>query len=186
MSVISKLLRRFIRREDGNVVVEAVLVIPMLAWAQAGIYSYWDQYRTITTVQKASYSISDLVSRQQGTVNDAFIAGLKTTMEYLLDTDQTVKMRMTSYTWSDADSRYEVVWSVSPGNQMTTWNTGTIANIKQFLPDMSDGDSAVLLETAVQYTPAIDFGLAPNTIKQFIVTRPRFLPQICHDSFACS
>ena len=68
---------------------------------------------------------------------------------------------------------------------MTALTTADLAGLVARLPTMSDGDSAILLETRVPYTPPLSFGLEPTTIEQFIVTRPRFLPKICHTSFAC-
>jgi Flp pilus assembly protein TadG len=83
MSFLRSLLRRFARDEKGSLVVEAIIVMPMFVWAYAGLFVYWDAYRSINTVQKASYTISDLISRSQASVNDAYIAGMATTFNTL-------------------------------------------------------------------------------------------------------
>ncbi|MFN3822575.1 MAG: TadE/TadG family type IV pilus assembly protein [Pseudorhodobacter sp.] len=178
--------RRFAKDEGGNVILETLIALPMLIWAHAALFAYWDAYRTINTVQKAAYTVSDLISRQQGSVNNAYLNGMRTTMNYLLDDDQAGTMRITSYRWSEINDRYEVIWSNSNISGKPALTTAAIANLTGALPNMSDGDSAILLETRVPYTPPLRFGLEPTNIEQFIVTRPRFLPRICHVSFPCT
>ena len=185
MSILYNLLRRFVRDEKGSVLVEGIMVLPMFVWAYAGLFVYWDSYRSINTVQKVSYTISDLISRTQAPLNDAFIGGIRGTMNLMLDAGQTGELRVTSYRWSDANNRFEVIFSRSPGNALPELTDAGLAGLTARLPAMSDGDSAVLVETAIPYTPPMAFGLSPTTIRQFIVTRPRFLPKVCHVSFPC-
>ena len=54
------------------------------------------------------------------------------------------------------------------------------------LPNMADGDHVVLVEVEVNYKPSFNVGLGNQTLKQFIVTRPRFVPRICLSGVACS
>jgi Flp pilus assembly protein TadG len=187
MRFVYKLIRRFSRDEKGGLVVEAVLVLPVLFWALAALFSFWDAYRTINTVQKASYTISDLISRVQvnAGVDDAYVNGLRRTMDYLLDVDQAADIRVTSYRWNNTDSRYEVIWSRSPNNAMLQLTTATLESLSAKLPIMSDGETAVLVETKVNYTPILKYGLVQRELTQFIVTKPRFLPRICHVNETC-
>lgn len=185
MSFLSHMLRRFAREEKGGLIVEAVMVMPMLIWAYVGLFAYWDAYRSANTVQKAAYTISDLISRSQGNVDDAYLAGMRTTMNAILDQDQAGQIRVTSYRWSAPHTRYEVIFSRSPDDAMQPLNDANLASLTGRLPTMSDGDSAVLVEATVPYTPPVAFGLSPSTIEQFIVTRPRFLPKLCHTGFSC-
>ena len=185
MSFLSYVLHRFARDEKGSLVVEAVMVLPALIWAYAGLFAYWDAYRSINTVQKASYTISDLISRSQTSVNDAYLGGMRTAMNTMLAGDQAGDIRVTSYRWSGPRDRYEVIFSRSPNNAMAPLNNSNLASLSDRLPTMSDGDSAVLVETRIPYTPPVAFGLTPAVLEQFIVTRPRFLPKLCHTSFSC-
>jgi Flp pilus assembly protein TadG len=187
MSFLAHRFRRFFRDESGTIVVDVVLLLPVLVWGYVGLFAYWDSYRSINTVQKASYTISDLLSRSQNVVgiNDAYLAGMRTTLNTMIDSDQSSKIRVTSYKWSESRNRYEVIFSRSPSSAMTALTTNDLAAMTNRLPIMSDGDSAVLLEVEVAYTPPVAYGLEPTTIKQFIVTRPRFVAKLCHVSFAC-
>jgi hypothetical protein len=191
MSILSKLLRHalrkngFLRDEAGTIIVDAVLILPAFIWAYAGLFAYWDSYRTINTVQKVSYTVSDLISRSQGPIDDAFIGGMRDTMNYMLDSDQAGEIRVTSYQWIGPASRYEVIFSRSTNAALPVLTTADLANLTTRLPLMSDGDSAVLLETRVPYSPPMAFGLQPTTIEEFIVTRQRFLPRLCHVDVEC-
>lgn len=62
------LKRRFItylRAEDGLVLAEALIMLPLLIWGLIAMFNYWDVFRTINMTQKAAYSIADLLSRQR-------------------------------------------------------------------------------------------------------------------------
>jgi hypothetical protein len=187
MSILSKLLRRFARDEHGTIMIDTILVLPMFVWAYAGLFVYWDNYRSINTVQKASYTVSDLISRSQDSdgINDAYIAGMRTAFNSMIGTDGSGDIRVTSYTWSDVRNRYEVIFSNSPNNAMSELTNGDLAGLTNYLPIMSDGDSAILVETKVPYVPPLAYGLDPTDLRQFIVTRPRFLPKLCHEDFPC-
>lgn len=180
MSFLSKQIRRFLREEKGTIVVDAVMVMPMFIWAYAALFAYWDAYRSINTVQKAAFTISDLVSRSQAPVNNDYIDGMGETMNYMLDADQAGDIRVTSYRWSEANDRFEIIFSRGSEGAMPALTTADLSALSGRLPEMSDGESAVLLETRVPYTPPMAFGLQPTVIEQFVVTRPRFLPKLCH------
>lgn len=174
------LLRRFRRSEQGYMVVEATLILPFLLWGYIALYSYWDAYRVMTDVQKASYTISDLITRQQATIDNNFINGMRLTMNAMLSVDEeSAEVRVTSLTWSQANNRFEVEWSRTSGTTRPALTTASLQAFRDRIPDMSDGDTAVLVETWVNYRPAMRLGgIGDMTFEQFIVTRPRFAPRI--------
>jgi Flp pilus assembly protein TadG len=178
-------LQRFARDEGGTLLAEMVLVLPLFLWGYLALYVYWDSYRAINTVQKASYTVADYISRERSTLTQAEINGMDSMMEFMLDEDQDVKMRLTSIYWDPVDTRYEVQWSRSPGNAVTLLTTESLQVLAPRIPMMSDGDSAVIVETEVNYMPAFDVGLPDDTIDNFIVTRPRFLTRVCLDGETC-
>lgn len=185
MSVLPKSLHRFLRDEKGTIVVDALILMPMFIWAYAGMFAYWDTYRSANTVQKVAFTVSDLVSRAQGPIDDSYILGMRDTMNFMLAGDQAGAIRITSYRWNGPDDRYEVIFSRATNGAMPGLNNNDLADLVHRLPSMADGDSAVLLETRVPYAPPMAFGVQPTTIEQFIVTRPRFLPKLCHVDYAC-
>lgn len=178
MTFMTRLFRRFSRGEDGSVTAEAVIVLPLLIWAYLALFVYWDLFRSLNTVQKAAYNISDLISRQSE-VNTKFLDGMLSIMNYLIDSDQQAKMRLTSVQWVEKDKKYVVLWSHSPGSGMTSLTNTTVQAYKTRIPTMADGNSVILVETEVSYKPAFDAGIAPRTFSELVVTRPRYYIRIC-------
>ena len=178
-------LRRFLRDENGALIAEAVLVLPFLLWSYLALFVYWDAFRAVNVVQKAAYTVSDILSREQASVTETYIAGLDTLIENLIDTDQEAKTRVTSLTWSDTNNRFEVYWSRSPGGALPQLTTASLNALADRLPQMAAGDNVVLVEVEVDYRPAFNVGINDQTLKQFIVTRPRALPKICLVGVPC-
>ncbi|MDT8856536.1 TadE/TadG family type IV pilus assembly protein [Paracoccaceae bacterium Fryx2] len=178
MKRLLRKVRGFRRGDDGSVVVEAVIVLPLMFWAYLTIFDYWDGFRAMNTIQKASYTISDMISREMEPVNSAYIRGMRDTMNYMLDPDESAKIRVTSVMWDELDDRYEVLWSNSPDGQMQPLTTATLQPLAYRLPMMADGTTVLLLQTEVRYRPPFNTGLNPMTYEYFIVTRPRFAPRV--------
>lgn len=176
---------RFARDEGAAVIAEAVIVLPLFLWAYIALFVYWDAFRSMNTVQKAAYTVSDMISREQDGIQSDYIDGMKKVMEYLIDEDQNVRLRVTSVTWSAPNNRFEVHWSRAPGNLMTPLTTASLQNYVAQIPNMAAGDYVVLVEVEVDYQPGFDVGLPNQTFHQFIVTRPRFLPCIALDNISC-
>ena len=184
-SVLRRPLRRFLREDRGSVVAEAVIVLPVLLWAYLALFTYWDAFRSLNTVQKASYTVSDMVSRENLGISTAYVDGLDRMMEYLVDDGQNVSMRLTSVTWSATNNRFEVHWSLSPGNAMIPLTTTTLQPLASKIPNMAAGDYVVILEVSVPYAPTFSIGMNDMNFEEFIVTRPRFLPCLPLDNIIC-
>jgi hypothetical protein len=185
MSLLYRLTHRFRRDESGTLMAEAVLVLPFMLWSYLALFVYWDVYRSINTVQKASYTIADMISREMREVNPNYVNGMDLIVEYMIDQDQEAKTRVTSLTFSGLNNRYEVIWSRSPGGRMPELTTASIASLASRLPKMADADPLVLVEVEVNYETAFNVGIGDQTLKQFIATRPRFLPRLCMTGVVC-
>lgn len=186
MFKLRNLLRKFRRDEDGAVMAEGLIVMPLLLWAYLALFVYWDAYRSVNTAQKAAYTISDMISREMVTLPTTYVTGMRDLMSYLVGSDQEVRIRVSSVKYSGTNSRLEVEWSRSPDSAMPELTTATIVNYKAQIPDMADGDSVVIVETEVDYHPAFNVGMNDQQLDQFIVTRPRFIPKICMTDVTCS
>lgn len=179
-------LRRFVRNEEAAMVAETIIVLPLLLWAYIGLFVYWDAFRSLNTVQKAAYTISDMISRQQTGITTSYINGAHRVLDYLIDDDVVSTMRVTSVAFSAANNRFEVHWSRSTNNVlMPPQTTTSLQNYISQIPNMTAGDYVVIVEVTVPYHPAFNVGMADQTFREFIVTRPRFLPCIPMDSVTC-
>jgi hypothetical protein len=185
---LSHRLRRFLRDEDAAIIAETVIVLPLLLWAYIGLFVYWDCFRSLNTVQKATYTVSDMLSRdlsQTGITSD-YITGLHSVVEYLIDHDQDSRMRVSSIYWNTANSRYEIHWSrTTDASALPALTTANLQNFTAQIPTMSPGDTAVIVEVRVDYVPAFNVGMTNQTFSEFIVTRPRFQMCIIMDGILC-
>ena len=179
-------LRRFLRGEDAAIVAEAVIVLPLLLWAYIGLFVYWDTFRTINTLQKATYTIADMISRQQTGINSSYVNGAQSVLDYLINDGTSSALRITSVTYSQANDRFEVHWSrTTDAARLPALTTISLQDHSSQIPVMTPGDYVVIVESIMPYTPAFNVGLSAQTFSQFVVTRPRFLPCIPMDNVSC-
>lgn len=182
----SRPFARFLRDEGGVLLAETVIILPLLIWAFIGLYVYWDAYRSITTVQKAAYTISDMITREMNSISDNYITGLDSVMEYLVDEDQDVTTRVTSVAWSENNQRFEVHWSRAVGSAFVPLTTTSLQPLAHNIPAMAEGDFAMVVEVWVPFTPVFNVnGLTTDHFSEFIVTRPRFLRCIVLNNGIC-
>lgn len=185
---IAKSARRFLRQDRGSIAAETVMVVPALILGYLAFFAYWDIYRMSNVIQKATYTVSDMVSRELAALPTTYIPGMKSLLEYMINDQTDVKLRVTSVVFSegvnildedDPDDSFSVQWSISPEGGMTPWTNETLTTVVDRIPRMSDGDSVVLVETELTVQPVFEVGLSNQVISNFVVTRPRFLPKIC-------
>ena len=139
----------------------------------------------MNTVQKAAFTVSDMISREQTGIQTAYVDGMSDVMEYLIDENQDARVRVSSVTWSVDNNQFEIHWSASPGNTMTPLTTTSLQDYAYQIPTMSPGDFVIIFEVQVDYQPSFDIGMPDQTFTQFIVTRPRFLPCLPLDNVSC-
>lgn len=186
MYTTANVIHHFVRDERGSVMAETVIVLPMLLWSYLALFVYWDAFRSTNEVQKASFTISDIISREMVTKPASYFDGLRNVAELLVSDDQDVKLRVTSITYDEDDLQFEVLWSYSPSSAMPELTTTTLQLLKDRIPAMKDADFATIVETEVGYKPAFNVGLPDQVMKQFIVTRPRFVAPNCLSGRVCT
>lgn len=177
-------LRRFSRDTRGSVVVEAVLILPLLLWAYTATFVFFDAYHTETRNLRATYTIADLVSRQTRMLHASDIDGMNKVFDMLNNTavtGQTTAIRITDVQWDQKSKSYKVIWSDGT-NGMPPQTDASINLMADKLPDLSDGDTELVVETWLTYKPAFDpifgAGLTARTLYQMVTTRPRLSPQV--------
>jgi Flp pilus assembly protein TadG len=171
---------RFLRDDRGTVLVEAVLVLPFLMWGYVATFVFFDAFLAQTINLKSAYTIADLVSRQTKELKPADIEGMKQVYDFLnktAATGQTGWIRISDVYWDDTDKVYKVSWSyATDGHSIQT--DSTINNYADKLPSLAVGDTEIVVETWLSFTPAFNVGIAARTFSQFVVTRPRMAPDV--------
>lgn len=193
-------IRRFLRDERGGILIEFLFMLPLMIWAWIALTVFWDVFRTINTAQKAAYSISDLISRQEANLTPSFIDGMQDVFDFLMiNNGESVGIRITSIYYDAEDDEHELIFSVSPGNKLNPLSDADLVRLSDQIPLMGDTDSVVIVETYVEYTfpfqiPFIDAGVIifdenagpqRQVFGEFVVTRPRFKSYICLDVPGC-
>lgn len=179
-------LRRFRRDPTGSLVVESVFIVPTLALALIAFFAFWDAYRSQNMVQKASYAIADMLSREMIPATPAFLDGLDRTLDFLVQ--RNARMRITSVSrLSDGPTGLtglSVLWSYSPGNAMQPLTAATLQRVERDIPMMAIGSNVVIVEVSVPFTSVGQF-LSVTSMDEVVVVRPRFVPRLCLTTASC-
>lgn len=177
-------LRRFAADDRGAFITEGILVVPALIWAYLAMFVFWDGYRTVNRVQKASYALADMISRELA-VTPAYLGGLGSVLDYLLASPMGTTLRISSVTFDQADDRFEVLWSCSVKGVQPRLTTASLQTFVDRIPAMSDGNTVVIVEASLTYDAALNIGIPAPPVHQFIVTRPRFAPRVTLTGNSC-
>ncbi|WP_374434891.1 TadE/TadG family type IV pilus assembly protein [Tabrizicola sp.] len=181
--------KAFLKDEDGLILAETVMMLPLLIWALVAMFIYWDVFRTVNVTQKAAYSIADLLSRQRDTIPTAFLNGLQNIGDFLTPGGHELSIRVTSFECvsptrlvCDANNgSYRLLFSRSPQNKVPDLTQAQIQSWRGVrIPIMNNGDSLYVVETQVDFRTQMKTVLAgfmvaveDGTYGTFVVTRPR-------------
>jgi len=173
--------RAFREDEHGGIAVEAALVFPMLTWAFLATIVYFDAFRSQSTNAKAAYTVSDMISRETDYITPAYIDSLWNVHKFLTTSNRDTDLQVTIVEYDEDWLDYNVRWSKARGafEEMTE---DDLDDLEDRLPVMPDGEIVILLQTRMVYEPSFSIGLDAFTFDNFIVTRPRFSPQLCYNS----
>lgn len=170
-------LQRWLCDTRGALTVETVIVLPMLLVAFLALLVFYDAFRTQKVNVSASYTLSDLISRQVAPVTPAFLEGLHEIYDHISRANHATSLRISSVYWNVIAEEYQVVWSYATRGGTPLGNAALNERVDR-LPVIPRADTVILMEATMEYRPPISQGLGNQTFAHFVVTRPRFAPQI--------
>lgn len=178
-------LRRFLGDEKASVTIEALAAISIMTLGLTSFFYFWSAYQAENRVQKATYTVSDLISRQRGTtITKVFLDGMENTAEFLMHNDQNALMRFTQVRrvsgTATSSTGLAVDWSYSPCGARTALTTSTVNTIYPKLPMIDLGAALVVVELTVDYSPGFTYQqqtLGKMTFNGFLAAMPRFEQQ---------
>jgi hypothetical protein len=141
------------------------------------MFVFWDAFKTQNINLKASYTIADMISREQEMICDAYIDGARSIYAFLSPGDTNHQVRVTSVRQvRDEDDNLEwEFWSFATDGMLPYTD---LDQFQDMLPMMADFDSLLIVNTATDWTPIFNAGLSAMTLSETVVTSPRFSPQI--------
>ena len=179
--ILSK-LRSFARDTNASASIEAAIIFPVLFWAYAASFTYFEAYRAQAVAEKAAYTISDMLSRETLPITPTYLTNARNIYKDLsgLSPGETA-LRVTLLRWDGDQNKFKIDWSKRRGDIPRLRNRD-VTDYDALLPTLVANERVILVETASDYNPAFSVGLAPRVIETFVFTRPRFAPQIVWDS----
>ncbi|WOI57053.1 hypothetical protein [Palleronia sp. LCG004] len=184
MPLPRKRLVRFARCEDGSYSVEAVMILPLLLWVALASMTFIDGYRQQNANLRTTYTIADMLSRQSDPVGPRFVDGLGRIHTFLTQGKNETSLRVTVAIWNEPDGKHELVWSDSTGNAPAPITDVTLAQLSPSIPALSNGSTAIIVETWMDYEPVFKIGLSPHRFHHSAIVTPRFRPQLKYEAGA--
>ena len=174
-----------LRREEGSVSAEAVLMTPLLVWAWIAMYVFFEGLRENNINLKASYTVADLLSREEDEVDMDYLNGMTSVFEWLSRSSGAVALRVTVVEFDDngtpgdsADDFHDKVWSRGVSGPAELTQEQISERLTPHIPILAHDDTAIVIETWAQFQPILDMVFARTDVHNIIVTPPRFAGQL--------
>jgi len=185
--------RRYLGDERASITVEMVMVFPILLWGYFGMFILFDAYRALSSNIRASYTISDMLSREVNEVNAAYIEGLNDIQDVLTQSPERTVLRVTFVSYDAASETHTLEGSYSTEGKDPIAAGNFQTAIVDNLPPMPDTGWLIVVETWVAYIPFMNITLeqlyqmgeksdryvfGPFFFESLVSVRPRFAGQM--------
>ncbi|MEE4120657.1 MAG: TadE/TadG family type IV pilus assembly protein [Paracoccaceae bacterium] len=185
-------LSAFARDTRGVVSVEAAIIAPFLLGIFAASFVWYDAFRTNNEVIKGTYTVADMISRQQTTLPEEAFDGLAYAFDFMVRSRTPTQLRITSIVCMEdcddetkRDLRMCWSWAQTGFAGFEPYDATTVEVLFPQVPLMTLGDTVVVTEGRVNYQPVFDRWLDEMELSNTIVTRPRFAPEIGYEDQEC-
>jgi Flp pilus assembly protein TadG len=180
LRAITSSIRRFRQSETGSFTTEAVIIFPLLVWSYTAMFVFWDAFKTQNVNLKASYTIADMISREQQQINQAYLDGALSIYAFLSSTTENHRVRV-SVVKNTVDpmgnESLTLEWSQVSGKNVLAYTD--INQVSNIIPLMAGNDTVIVVTTFSDWSPLFNVvGMAPMTLTETTVTAPRFIPGI--------
>ncbi len=182
--VIKSYIRDFCEDTRGTVMVETVMTLPMLFWGLTAMFEFFELHRYKSARDKATYTIADMLSRENAVVTDTYMDNAMTLFNEIASDAGTNQLRVSVISFDEDNNVYELVWSEIRGHGgMSVLVNNDVRNDHDILPILDDGEQVILVESESDYNTIFDIGISNDlTIDTRVFTSIRFAPQLCFDS----
>lgn len=179
----SKLRLGHLRNERGSISVEAILMFPLLVWAFVAMFVFFEALREKNINLKATYTISDLMSRETETIDDDYLHGMTNIYAWLSRSQQPVSLRVTSVRYDEDLDQHIKMYSESVTGRPELDQDEIDQILTPHIPIMADDDAVIVVETWTTYDPIMDIGLTDTEIYNIVVTSSRFAGYLNYEGY---
>ena len=172
------LLRQWRDGERAAISVETAVMLPLLVFLYLTTWVYFDAYRKRAILEKASFTVGDLLSRQTDTIHDADIEGLRDLFAFIASTGETSWLRVSEITRVTADD-WDVEWSYATGRNPILRDSH-LERVAADLPEITVGARVIIVQTHTRYFPVFNVGLPHRVMTTFTPTRTRYAGQLSY------
>lgn len=171
--MMAVLMRSFLRDRRGASAVEFALLVPVLLTLLLGSITVFDLFRTSQAVEKATFTVGDMLSRNKLGLTEPDLNLMVAFVERTVETQSKPRLRVSSI--ATVGGQLKVNWTRSVGNERVEMGAVSLDGV----PLMAEGDSVILTEAFIPHQAFVPIA----TFDQFVyhkraVHRPRFVGKI--------
>jgi len=177
MNLIKKILKRLRRNEDGSILAELALSMPLYIGMLTGVVEVGNYMLLNLKVQHTVVSLADLVTRDEE-ISEAVIADIFEVMPQIMAPYEvgTGSVAIVSAVSQTVDVPATVFWQRSGGGSLMATSEfgaeGELATLPTVIT-MRDDETVLATEIYFQYEPLIFSFLPSQTIRRVSYFRPR-------------
>lgn len=182
--VIKSKIRDFAEDTRGTILVETVITLPLLLMGLAAMFEFFEIHRFQSTRDKATYTLADMISRENGTINDVYMDNALTLFNEIADDYGDNQIRISVIDFDADDNEYGLMWSETrgTGGNMVPLTDENVREDHAVLPILADGEPVILVESRSEYRTIFDVGFSDKMeVKTRVFTSIRFAPKIDWD-----
>lgn len=177
MNLIRKILKRLRRNEDGSILTELALSMPLYIGMLTGVVEVGNYLLLNLKIQHTVVSIADLVTRDEE-ITEAVMADIFQVIPQIMAPYQTGggSVAIVSSVSQTPDIAATVFWQRSGGGSLLAASDFGIEGELATLPGvitMRDGETVLATEVFFRYEPLIFSFLPSQTIRRASYFRPR-------------
>jgi Flp pilus assembly protein TadG len=182
--------KRFLSQEAGGLSVETVIIFPLLLWAYAAMFIFWDAYKAQNVNLKATYTVADMISRAEAPMTPDYLDGANDVYQFLVRSQDgnDTRVSVVEYNTDPSDptgvnSIMRLRWSYATGTHTRHADIVPLANR---IPSLPVGSELIVVETTMTWIPPFNFSLIPTGLdtrqmQNLVFTSPRFVGRVRYD-----
>jgi hypothetical protein len=176
---MKRLLARFKSDNTGVMTLEFMILLPVLLMWFAGMFVFFDAFHKWMKSLKASYTVSDLLSRQL-VVDDTFIFALDSIFDKISQSKSNDGSWLRVSQVRMIDDSLELLWTTPTYKDGTTeLKTFSIESIRDDIPGIVNNEYVIVVQSYRPFNPVFDWvGISATTFSNTIVSPLRFTTEL--------